>query len=390
MNAQGPLVLAFAGELSGDYAQNYFLRQVATIPRATLVATSVRGDVEPPATIVRSLARTRLGRESARLSYLASFVGVRIASDPILARSLSRMMRSREVAYAMFLWNGVELIDTPAKTPIVVHVAGSDLTAARAHGRVYERRARRVLREADLVLAGSEFLCERVRAVEPRAIVHKHYIGVPVPEPTDASERDRTGGITVLAVSRLVEVKGVDRCLRAFKLAFGGRMDVRFRVAGDGPLRPALERLTEDLGLRAQVIFLGALSPAAVSLELTAADIFVQHNVAVANGAEEALGGSLLEASAHGLPVVASSSGGVSEAVLNGRTGLLVNPEDVKGMAEHLKALASDPTSRAELGSNGRLFIEESHNAVKQDALLRALLASVSSGWRPSAGREAT
>ena len=91
-----------------------------------------------------------------------------------------------------------------------------------------------------------------------------------------------------------------------------------------------------------------------VRKELKSADVYTVHNrVGPRTKQEEALNLSVLEAMATGLPVVATKSGGVSETVINGQTGLLIQPMDIEGHAKALAAMVSHVEMRATMGRKG-------------------------------------
>jgi glycosyltransferase involved in cell wall biosynthesis len=116
--------------------------------------------------------------------------------------------------------------------------------------------------------------------------------------------------------------------------------------AGDGPERARLELIAAELKLRDSVHFLGAVSnPADV---LAAADVFVLPSLV------EGLPLALLEAMRAGKPIVATSVGGVPEAVTSGINGLLVAPADDLALADAIATLAASPRQRAELGDQAR------------------------------------
>jgi glycosyltransferase involved in cell wall biosynthesis len=206
-----------------------------------------------------------------------------------------------------------------------------------------------------------------------------HYIGVPVPTEIAVPEDD-SRGFTILAASRLHAVKGVRYLIEAFAAALSGMPGATLAIAGDGPDQRVLKELAGRLGVFHAVSFLGHLGVMQTAEQMLKAHIFAQHNVRLPDGAEEALGGSILEASAYGLPVVATRSGGIPEAVLDGKTGILVQPKDVDAMASAFVALYNDPDARRRLGYAGRLFVQERHNASVQDARLAELLTSVCPG----------
>ena len=122
--------------------------------------------------------------------------------------------------------------------------------------------------------------------------------------------------------------------------------DAEFLIIGDGPLRAELEAYRDRLGLREAVHFLGARSD--VALILPVCDLFLL------TSDNEASPVSIIEAMACGIPVVAPDVGSVSELVLDGRTGFLVQPQDEGGFVANASQLLRDPTRAREFGQRGR------------------------------------
>ncbi|MBW4092448.1 MAG: glycosyltransferase family 4 protein [Proteobacteria bacterium] len=151
-------------------------------------------------------------------------------------------------------------------------------------------------------------------------------------------------GVLVAAIGSLIARKGHDVLLRALALLPAGA--ARLCIAGDGPERAALERLAAELGVAAQVDFLGyCADPGPV---YRAADI-----VALASRGE-ALPLVLLEAGCLARPVVATDVGGVGEAVADGITGLLAPSDDPPALAAALARLVADPEARRRMGAAGQ------------------------------------
>lgn len=157
-----------------------------------------------------------------------------------------------------------------------------------------------------------------------------------------------TPGDEVLVTAvRLVALKGVQRAIKALAALSSSRPGLKLLVAGEGPYRPELERLAVELGLAGRVCFLGFLDPGRL------AGLYALGTVAVfPSMGEEALGLSIAEAMACGLPVVASRLGGVPEVV--GEAGILAPPQDDQALARALAGLLDDPARRAELSRLGR------------------------------------
>lgn len=177
------------------------------------------------------------------------------------------------------------------------------------------------------------------------------------------------GSVVVLAAAALVRRKGIDVLLRALSLARAP--DLVLWIAGDGPERASLESLVEELALPCRVSFLGRRAD--VPDLLHACDVFVLPS------RREGLGVSALEAMAAKRPVVASRVGGLAEAVVDGRTGMLVPPEDPVTLALAVDRLATDRDLRLRLGEAGPARISEgflaSQMVAAYDALYRRVLA---------------
>ena len=166
----------------------------------------------------------------------------------------------------------------------------------------------------------------------------------------------RTGGVVVGIVGRLVGWKGHDVFMRALAQVAAKRPEVQGLVVG-GPevnsphLPQQLRQLAASLGLGEAVHFTGHredIVPAIAAM-----------NIPVhASTAPEPFGRVLIEGMAMSKPVVATAAGAVPEIVLDGETGLLVNPGDADGLAEALLSLIQDPHRAAALGRAGRRRVE--------------------------------
>ena len=149
----------------------------------------------------------------------------------------------------------------------------------------------------------------------------------------------------LLSAAALVRRKGLDVLLDAMAALAMRGLSPRLWVAGDGPERAALAAQSERLGLAARVDWLGQRDD--VGDLLAAADVFVLPSRA------EGLGVAALEAMAAGRPVVASRVGGLADAVVDGRTGLLVPPGDAIALGAALERLLHEPELRARLAAAG-------------------------------------
>ena len=154
----------------------------------------------------------------------------------------------------------------------------------------------------------------------------------------------RPPGQGIVAVGRLVRRKGFDTLLHAVAELKQRGLTPPTTLIGDGPDAPYLRNLTHDLGLDNQVRFASGLTDAAVQEELRAHRVFCLLPRTLSDGNVEGFGIVFLEASAQGLPVVASQSGGVADAVHDGVTGFLVQPETPLEAADRIALLLTDDT----------------------------------------------
>jgi phosphatidylinositol alpha-1,6-mannosyltransferase len=134
---------------------------------------------------------------------------------------------------------------------------------------------------------------------------------------------------------------------------------VRYVVAGAGPEEPRLRDLAREVGCAAHVRFIGSVSGEDLEALYAACDIFVMPSRALAQrDGVEGFGIVFLEAGACAKPVVGGRSGGISDAVLDGVTGLLVDPTDAAELEAVLIRLLDDPVEARRLGAQGRQRVE--------------------------------
>lgn len=268
------------------------------------------------------------------------------------------------------------------RIPYTVIVHGMDAALGLSSGLRKRSAAKRILGAADLVVANSEFTARLIEAYgvpKDRIVIIRPCPGFP-PFKNVSAERvaelrhnaldDRLG---VVSVGRLVSRKGFDVCLKALAELRKQGMDFRYLVVGDGPYRNELEKLTVSLGMTDRVVFAGAVPEEDLAAVYSAADIFVMTPKSA--GADvEGFGIVYIEAGLFGKPVIGSKTGGVPEAVLDGKTGLLVEPNDVEQLAAAIKRLAEDPALRASMGQAGRQRVIDELNWPKQAATFSSAL----------------
>ena len=255
---------------------------------------------------------------------------------------------------------------------------GLELTAARVPGLLGP-----IGRQAMFVTAGSAWTRHRLeRAFDRVDDMPIMASGIDVtlfhPNVSDAGVRQRHALGTspvICCVSRLVPRKGQDMLIRALPRVARQVADVRLLIVGIGPFDGALRKLARTMGVSDRVVFAGAAPYAELPAYFRAGDIFAMPCRARWLGLDvEALGAVFLQAAAVGRPVVVGRSGGAPEAVRDGETGLLVDPNSPDYIADALIGLLNDPARAAAMGAAGAQWTHREWTWDAQSARLRNLL----------------
>ncbi len=180
--------------------------------------------------------------------------------------------------------------------------------------------------------------------------------------PQDASELRRERGLTnkkvIVSVGRLVHRKGQDVLIEAVPAIIKEVPEAHLLMIGEGPYRGYLENRVKVLGIQERVTFIGRIQYAELPRYICLGDIFVMPSRSRLAGLEvEGLGIVYLEASACGLPVIAGNSGGAPDAVLEGKTGLVVEGTNKSDVASAAIELLLDADRSKAMGVAGRQWI---------------------------------
>jgi glycosyltransferase involved in cell wall biosynthesis len=241
--------------------------------------------------------------------------------------------------------------------PLVSTFFGVELTWLRSQLPLLSPVVRSIIRRSDAVTVISSHTASEVARVAPGTAVRTIPFGATVSVGDRGqrrrSERRTSAGVhRLLFVGRLVERKGVPHLLRALARLRDSH-DVRLDVVGDGPQRSALQTLALELGLQGHVNFHGYVSEEVLARHFRECDVFVLPAITDAKGDVEGLGVVLIEAMLNRKPVVASRSGGITDIVRDGSTGLLVPPADVDALTSAIRRLLDDPQLADELAEAG-------------------------------------
>ncbi|MEO8482714.1 MAG: glycosyltransferase family 4 protein [Acidobacteriota bacterium] len=192
----------------------------------------------------------------------------------------------------------------------------------------------------------------RVRVLPNGVDTTRFHVGV-----RDADIRARHGlddALVVGCVSRLVPRKGQDVLLAACAHLTSAVPNLRVLIVGSGPDLGRLQAIARRLGMADRVVFAGEVTEAELPMYFRAADIFAMPCRSRWAALEvEAFGAVYLQAAAVGRPVIAGRSGGTSDALRNGETGILVDASRTEEVVDALRHLLQDRTAAAAMGDRG-------------------------------------
>lgn len=330
--------------------------QVATVlvlPRGHRVPaerlTAFAEVVELPIVPLRRSARSLLG-----------YGPTLLAGSIRLRREMRRLGATRIQLNDFYLMHGSMLRLLGFRGRIVTYVR-IDPTRFGAAGRVWLAAARR---SSDEIVAVSRFIQRLLAGVESR-LVYEYAT------PVEAATRAASSQL-LLFVGNIIEGKGQDDGVAAFNRIAADFPEARLRFVG-GDMGLAKNRL-----FRASVEQAAAVGPAARRIEFHGAthDLTADHSEAFAAlnfSASESFSLTCLEASAAGLPVIATRCGGPEEIIEDGTTGLLVAVGDIDAMADKMRWLLERPAEAAVMGAAGRKLVAERFSAEQSRAQFSAL-----------------
>jgi len=229
-------------------------------------------------------------------------------------------------------------------------------------------------------LAMTPQMAGEIRAIgarEDSVVVHHHGIDLGYWSKTGTPRREPY----LLMVGSLVEKKGHLHLLRAFAEAGTIYRDVRLVLVGDGPLAKQLTTEAKRLGIASRVDFLGYVPHSALLRGLYQSAIaFVHPSTTARNGDQEGLPGTILEAMASGLPVVATRHAGIPYAVESGVNGILVEERCEGELRDAIVTILGDDQMRRRMGAQSRKRVNADFDLAKQVQRLESLYDSFTCG----------
>jgi glycosyltransferase involved in cell wall biosynthesis len=261
------------------------------------------------------------------------------------------------VLHAHFGWSGIRmlLLRQFLRIPLVTTFGGRDV-GAQMHREYYDRLYEILLEASDQIICVSHDLMnqlidhgvppERITVIHRGTDLHRfRYV--------DRSDRDAKAALRLLMVGRIVEKKGHPHVFEALRRLREEGHRAHLTIVGEGDDYEKTRKLRDAMGLHDIVDFAGVTNHAGVRAHMEHADVLLHCSVTGADGDCEGIPNVVVEASATGLPILATRHGGLIELVQHEKNGLLVNERDVPAMVDSLRRLHLDRECRFRLGRTG-------------------------------------
>lgn len=255
------------------------------------------------------------------------------------------------------------LIRKEFSLPLVVSLIGSDINVWPFRSKLIYRLTKQVISEADKVIAVSNALKKKAKEIastqRPISVIYNgcdlkkftfdKAIRFYLRKKLDISKQS----VVFIFVGNLLKTKGVFELLEAFYLLMKKLPDAYLIFIGDGKERKVLVKMATRIGISNKVIFVGRRPHDEIPHWLSMADALVLSSYS------EGLPNVILEAMACQRAVISTRVGGILETIIDGQTGILVEPKDSLSLMKAMEKVAFDKTLRLKMGNLGRKIVIE-------------------------------
>lgn len=273
-----------------------------------------------------------------------------------------------QVSHALPVGTVALMIKKCLGLPYLVYTHGMDILLPQSSKRK-TRLIKSIFNNADRVIANSRFTKDELLklGVDDEKITIVHPCANSVPKKIDLKKQEEIVNKyhlqdkkMLFTVGRLVTRKGHDLVIKSLRKVIERFPNVVYLVSGDGPNKQNLINLTDAMNLSDKVIFLGEISDDDLQIFYRLCNIFIMPAREIKEkGDVEGFGLVFLEASLFAKPVIGGKSGGQPDAIEDGYSGLLVNPNDENEIANAIIKLLESPELAEKLGQQGRQRVLE-------------------------------
>ncbi len=272
--------------------------------------------------------------------------------------------------------------------PVASVAIGSDVMVYPEELPILRKLLKQMLQATDLVVGVSEAICRRLleiydRIPQPLCVYLGRDSSLFCPKQSRKATRKKLGfssrDVIGIFVGKIAEKKGIKELVEATKYLTDKHVNFRLICVGDGPAMKLLIGLRNQVG-RASLLLTGNIPPLKVPSYLQAADfmVFPSHS--------EGMPQAVLESMNCGLPVVATNVGGTSEAVVDGRNGLLIEPRNIEQLQRAMQQMIIDHEFRSMAGKESHRLATTKFDSHSNARSLANAMRSVVNRQKRNAG----
>jgi glycosyltransferase involved in cell wall biosynthesis len=267
-----------------------------------------------------------------------------------LAAALREIRRFKPNLIHAFQTTGYGLWGAKSQTavPKVLTPLGSDIASCAHRGVVYRSYLRYVLKRFDYFTTPSRFLKEVLMSFNAVKDERVSVIPFGVEIPERFREARFNDPVRIVYMKHLLPVYGPHILLKALAVIREKGLPIKLDMFGHDYESGWIRKLADELSVSGMVEFMGWIEMDLVLERLLEYDFMVMPSLS------ESFGVAALDAAAVGLPVIASNVGGIPEIIKDGETGMLVPPNNPRGLAEAIMKMATDVELRKRMGTAAR------------------------------------
>ncbi len=264
-----------------------------------------------------------------------------------------------DIIHAHFGYDGYRMIKPAIKnnTPFITSFYGSDVSRLPDEFD-WPRRYKKLAAACDAFVAASYHMKEQlINLGFPKGKIHIIPYGLDLKNIKFIKSRPKKAPL--MMVGRMVEKKGFEYAVEAVKLLADQNVKVQLNVFGDGILYEKLKKLVLKWNIEDRVTFYGYMPVKSIIEQHYKHRILLAPSVTAADGDEEGLPNTILEAMACGTPVIATDHAAISEVIIPAKTGLMVPERDAKAIASAIKTLLQNGEDFNGISTNARNLLEK-------------------------------
>ena len=262
--------------------------------------------------------------------------------------------------------------------PFVISAWGSDIFSFPRKSFFHRALLSWILGKANFLCSTSEIMAkEMYRYIDKDSKIEVIPFGVDLEQfsPPELREAPLQKQVVFGIAKYLQPIYGLDYLLKAFaRVEYSHPGRALLRIAGNGPELGRLQTMVNKLGISDKVEWLGEVTNSEV------ARFYQDLDVVVVPSLEESFGVTAVEGSACARPIIASRVGGLPEVVLDGKTGIMIESQNVDSLVEAMEYMLEHPEERVRMGLAGREFVLKHYdfqdNVTQMEQVYKALIKS--------------